>query len=196
MARHLSGIRNFGNWLQPLGVSLSDAFIPRSRNGAGRERPNGEATHEVPHCWTMVQGDQLSARHRAMLSKPVDPTGVYCCIKMYVRDLNLSQEPLFIASRLSAAAITTRSPSLVHAQMPLSTKQISTYSKLAELCSGKFELPRAAQALRKLIFDRTYAVYSLKWLEQSPRQFEIEPEGYGTMPYLPRKCWRLAAKFD
>lgn len=189
-ARHISAVRNFGSWIDPLDVSLSNAFKQRAIP-ADQEEPDAE----IPHSFTMVPGRQLSQRHRSLMNEAVKPDGIYCCVKMYVRDVNLSQPPLLVILPSKGNAVVGASPSQVLAAAPLSVKQIQMYSRLQELCEHKYELRAAGLALRQLIHDRRYQVYHLPWLSLPSRHVQVtQPEGHLYFPYLPKACWQLVAK--
>ena len=191
-ARHITGVRNFDAWLDhPLAVRLYNAFRQRSTwTWAGEELP------EVPHCFTMVLGNILATKHLDMLEASVEPDAVYCCVKMYVRDLMLSQPPLLVAPAARIRAVQSHGPNLVHAANSLSAKQIETFSRLARLCQDKYGLQEAAKALFSIITDRAYDVHCLSFLRNCHRQFLAQDEGNAQLPYLPGSCWRLMAEFQ
>ena len=191
MTRHVSAVRNFKDWLQPIGVELSNAFRPRAAPAA--DRPAGQ--QEVPHCFTLLQGRDLSKSHKDLMNETVQAEGTYCCVKMYVRDLNLSQPPLLVCTPERIVRVQGQVPKTVHAMVPLSSKQIAMYSALEALCRTKFALPKAAEAVRALLWDRSYRVFDLSWLEQQSQVFEPAPEGHAYFPNLPRSCWQLLARF-
>lgn len=157
-------------------------------------RPRGTEPGVVPHCYTQVRGSDLTKRHRDMMSDPVEPNAVYCCLKAYARDLHLSQPPVLVSRPCNHTWIQSRSPAGVHPLSPLTDRQIQMYTKLHQLCSTKFELPRAAEALQGLIFERRCQVFPTSWLHGAPRQFGVFGEGHAYFPYLPSKCWNLVAK--
>ena len=174
-----------------MGVEFYNSFRPRALDRGGEQTDNPE----IPHCFMLVTGECLSVRHRNMLDKPVEPHAVYACVKMYVRDLLLSQPPLLICTTERLSRICGSSPRAVHAMVPLTEAQLKTFAMLADLCSGKYMLPRAAQALNSLMMDRKYVVYELTFMQQAPRSFLAMPEGNAQLPVLPSSCWRLMVRF-
>ena len=153
-SRRITAVRAYGDWLEPLGVHLFNAFRSRAYH---HQFVAGEVK-EVPHCFSMVSGDMMCSAHRKLLQQALEPSAVYCCVKMYCRDLNLSQPPLKV---ISSPAVLQSTPRSVLAFQELSDKQISTYARLAELCEQKYSLPDAVTALKRLIVDRRYEVVPL-----------------------------------
>ncbi|CAE7349680.1 unnamed protein product [Symbiodinium natans] len=190
VARHVTGVRNFDAWLQPMKVELHNAFKARSLN-----QTPGLARVEVPHCYTFVAGDSMPAKHRDLLPEGVNPFAVYVCVKMYVRDLLLSQPPLLMCTPERLQRILAGSPPMVHAMVPLTDAQIKTWSQIADLCAGKYGLPNAAHALNAMMVERRYHVIELTFLMQPPRHFIAVPDGNAQLPCLPSTCWRLMARF-
>ena len=181
-AKHITGVRNFQSWLEPMGVTLSNCFRPRK----------DAEDYEVPHCFIFVKGQALTRKQHDMMNDTVEDDAVYCLVKEYVRDVNLLQPPVFVTSPMLSARVEPK-PCLVHSMQPLSDEQIRMYSKLATLCAHKFALPNAAAALEKLLQDRTYEVTEISWLEQCNREFHPCEEGHAYFPQLPRSCWQLVA---
>ena len=114
---------------------------------AGQPGLQAEPAIEVPHCYTMVQGSSLTAKHRDLMTDTVRTNATYCCVKRYARDLNLVQPPLLVSLSGSQCKVSTAWPTVVHSFRPLSGKKIQTYSKLADLCEHKYGLPRTLSLL-------------------------------------------------
>lgn len=173
-----------------MGVTLYNALRQR-----GPKHPLAQAGNlpEVPHCFTMITGDTMSLKHRQLMEESLDGTAVYVCVKMYSRDLNLSQPPFKVASMAQITAVHPAIPRGVHSAVELSASQIDTFSRLAELAE-KYGMAKAAKALQELVLVRRYDVHPLEFLRQARRVFCPEPEGFAQLPYLPQSCWRLMAK--
>ena len=104
-SRHITAARAYGDWLEPLGVHLFNAFRSRAYN---HQFVEGEIKG-IPQCFSMVTGDLVCSAHRNLLQKALEPGAVYCCVKMYARDLNLSQPPLKVVSSPAVLQSTPRS---------------------------------------------------------------------------------------
>ena len=192
LARHITGVRKFGDWLVPLGFNLDNCFKPRARK---RDQAADEV-FEVPHCFTCIRGKQLSQRHRDLLTAPLDVDGIYICVKMYVRDLNLSQPPLHVVRSRSAIALEGDAPTTLHRQEALTSKQAASISKLLELCRYQYNLPAAADALDDLIKGQVPRLTNLSWVSLRDRHDEDpELEGHVYFPHLPKHCWQMVVKF-
>ena len=76
---------------------------------------------------------------------------------------NLVPKPLCVTLAQFCCRVAGSVPLTVHAmEQPRSTQQIQRWCKLANLCSGNFNLPNAAQALGSLLVDRTYKVVDVR----------------------------------
>ncbi|CAE7253770.1 unnamed protein product, partial [Symbiodinium sp. CCMP2592] len=101
----------------------------------------------------MITGDTMCLKHREMMEEGLDGTAVYVCVKMYSRDLNLSQPPVKVASMAQIASVFPEIPRGVHAAVELSGVQIDTFTKLSDL-ADKYGMTEAAKALRGIVFVR------------------------------------------
>ena len=84
--RRLGAVRDFKSWLEPLGCHLFNSFGTRG----GIEAPHSFA-------FKMRQDLSLSDRRRGVPGVPgvrEDPSDVFCCVKTYMRDQALQQEPV------------------------------------------------------------------------------------------------------
>ncbi|CAE7207732.1 unnamed protein product [Symbiodinium sp. CCMP2592] len=106
----------------------------------------------------MITGDTMCLKHREMMEEGLDGTAVYVCVKMYSRDLNLSQPPVKVASMAQIASVFPEIPRGVHAAVELSGVQIDTFTKLSDL-ADKYGMTEAAKALRGIVFVRRYDVH-------------------------------------
>ncbi|CAE7838908.1 unnamed protein product [Symbiodinium sp. CCMP2592] len=108
----------------------------------------------------MITGDTMCLKHREMMEEGLDGTAVYVCVKMYSRDLNLSQPPVKVASMAQIASVFPEIPLGVHAAVELSGVQIDTFTKLSDL-ADKYGMTEAAKALRGIVFVRRYDAFSV-----------------------------------
>jgi hypothetical protein len=92
-ARRLGAVRDFKSWLEPLGCHLFNSF--GTRDGI-----------EAPHSFAFKMRQDLSQSDRwrgvpGVRGVREDPRDVFCCVKTYMRDHALQQEPVLtiVASR-------------------------------------------------------------------------------------------------
>ena len=188
ISRHITSVRKWGAWLD-MRVVMDNCFKPRPHAPG---QPNEDK--EVPHVFQMVKGKQLTARHREMMDVTVENEAVYCCVKMYIRDVALSQPPEKVVR--ANMMVHGDFPVDVHGLAPLTAKQVSTYSKIRDLCQYKYNVPAAAQAFTDLMAQRVGGVLNLTWMSLPPQGADMpEPEGHVYFPYLPKACWNLVVKF-
>ena len=64
------------------------------------------------------------------MEEGLDGTAVYVCVKMYSRDLNLSQPPLKVAIMAQITSVHPAIPCGVHAAVELCASQIDTFTKI------------------------------------------------------------------
>ena len=149
----LSAIRDFQRWMAPLDRCVWNCF-------ANRE------LIEAPHSFSFKLGCDLSQSDRAWLgpeSRSLDVSeDVYCCVKTYMRDSHLQQEPMLIlpAGREERLVGEPRDVCNRHA---MSKEKIHNYTKLATKLK-EHGLSRAATALHGLVFDRSFSLPALPWL--------------------------------
>ena len=89
----------------------------------------------------------------------------------------------------------TPEPLLVLGRVPLSQKQCETFATLAHLCCSQFNLPRAGQALERLVLDRSLVLPAARWLPKSTTYRPPLPSTDNPFfPHLPPTSWRLLAR--
>lgn len=190
IAVQLTAVHNFKAWLAPLRLELDWGF--KTRQGI-----------EAPHALIVKMGASLSETEEAMMvqlagSPAVDRTAVYCCVKAYMRDTKLQQPPVFCMPARRAALVSSPAPVDALPPSPLSKAEILTFMRLARLCKDELELPRAAEALDKLVRDRGYYKTQLIWLETFQQEHWLDALAARTsnphFPHLPETSWQLTAR--
>ena len=133
---------------------FSGAFMPR---------------HGVPapHCFTFQRGAGLCRQYRDMLpGGQVEAEAVYCCVKAFVRDAALQQPPLLCLRPGQLHRLATLWPDTILERHPLTQREVEDVVKLSRLCQEKYQMPRAAMALRAYLVERNYSVPALTWLQR------------------------------
>lgn len=129
---------------------FSGAFMPRQGIPA-------------PHCFTFQRGSDMCRQYKDMLPA-VEPSGVYCCVKSFVRDVKLQQPPLLCLRPSQLQKLTSPHPTEILERRPLSEREIHDAVQLSKLCESKYDMPRAAAALKEYVACRDYTVPALSWL--------------------------------
>lgn len=91
---------------------------------------------------------------------------VYCCVKSFVRDVRLQQEPVLCLRPEQLLRLATPFPTNIVEQRPLTEREMGDVVQLSRLCKGKYEMPRAAAALQVYARSREYSVPALTWLQR------------------------------
>lgn len=151
----------------------------------------------APHCFVFLLGTRMSKTYKDMCHN-VQDSAVYCCVKAYVRDTHLQQPPVLVVAPGRQHHVGTEPPKQVIARKALSNEDINDLLKLAHLCSKKYEMPAAAQALRDVVYKREYHVAPLTWLsdlhlERCDRQASADSSNV-YFPHLPDNTWELVAR--
>lgn len=178
----LSAIRDFQRWMTPLDRCAWNCFA--NREGI-----------EAPHSFSFKLGRDLCQSDRAWLgpaSRSLDVSeDVYCCVKTYMRDTQLQQEPTLIlpVGRDERLADEPRDICSRHA---MSKEKINNYMKLATKLKDN-GLSRAAQALHALVFDRSFSLPAFPWLRSGWRVERDYGDNSGNFffRHLPASSWRL-----
>lgn len=190
IAVQLSSIHDFKAWLAPLRLELDWAF--KTRQGI-----------EAPHTFIIKMGASLSQAERAMMvllpgNPAVEHTGVYCCVKTYMRDTKLQQPPVYCMPTERASRVPLPAPSTVLPQNPMSESDIQTFIRLARLCKEELDLPLASAELSKLVRDRGYYQTRFILLENFRQEHWLEALSAQTsnphFPHLPETSWTLTAR--
>lgn len=190
ICEHLTAIRSFSKWLEPMGLKLSGAF--KTRQGV-----------ETPHAFSFKLGVLLTASEKTMLQEcqlPIEDDAVYCCVKTYMRDTHLQQEPLHCVKAAQARRVWALSPAptAIVPRGQRSEEEIKNITVLADACKHELGLPDAGAALEALLTDRRVFLPRLTWLETFTRDNVVETlrprlrNPY--FPHLPEVSWRLVAE--
>lgn len=186
----VQAVRDFGSWLQPMGVTLFNAF--GNRDGV-----------EAPHSFTFKLRSDLSAREAVQVSRRAGveshPGDVMCCVKQYMHDLDLQQPPVLVIPTERLGRVQGAAPVAVHPRNEFSADQCRNYLKLATLLeTPTYGLANAALRLRELATGVIVGELArLEWLESFSMVAE-DPVAIGNpfFGHLPRSTWRLQAKFS
>ena len=190
----LTTVRDFAEWLSPLEVTLSNAFA--NRDGI-----------ESPHAFSFkLRRDLLPAERKWMQGQPQQrrrcpgvpesEEDVFCCVKTYMRDLELQQAPVLVIPADRPGRVATPGPVNVVPLHEMKAKTIEQLLLLAQECEMELDLPRAAQALKDLVRKRVYILPDDTWLTtvcQPTRVVEV-PGGNPFFQHLPETSWQLVAR--
>ena len=129
----------------------------------------------APHCFTFQRGEALCKQYRDMLPGGIAETdAVYCCVKAFVRDAGLQQPPLLCLRPAQLLQMAGMWPDTILERHPLKEKEIQDAVKLSKLCREKYQMPRAADALKAYRVERNYAVPALTWLQRPRRVLSLK----------------------
>ena len=129
----------------------------------------------APHCFTFQRGEALCKQYRDMLPGGIAETdAVYCCVKAFVRDAGLQQPPLLCLRPAQLLQMAGMWPDTILERHPLKEKEIQDAVKLSKLCREKYQMPRAADALKAYLVERNYAVPALTWLQRPLRVLTLK----------------------
>ena len=173
------GVRNYQSWMAPLGMHLHNAFA--NRRGI-----------EAPHAFAFRARSFLTDREAEDLPGGC-PDDIVCCVKTYMRDVQLQHPPVVVLPLARQANLMAPTKFvLVH---PLTAKEIETYLDLEHKCRTELDLPRAAAALHDLVHKRDYEAPVLEWLvapvARRPRL--LVDGGNPYFPHLPATSFQLVA---
>ena len=147
----------------------------------------------APHSFTLSPGRYLCPEYAARVPS-IDDDGAYCCLKGFVRDLELQQDPILVLPG-RCPQLPTQAPMQVLRRTPLTKKEINDAVRIADLCRLKWNMPEAAAALLLYVQDRTYSFPPLPWLDGPLLQANPEPvQGNTYFPQLPKCTWKLMVK--
>ena len=129
----------------------------------------------APHCFTFQRGEALRKQYRDMLpGGTAEIDAVYCCVKAFVRDAGLQQPPLLCLRPAQLLQMAGLWPDTILERHPLKEKEIQDAVKLSKLCREKYQMPRAADALKAYLVERNYAVPALTWLQRPLRVLALK----------------------
>ena len=191
----LPGIRDFREWIEPLGVHLHSAFGTRE----GIEAPHS-FTFKLRESLSMEERRQLVQQEQQQIRRPrrpveTSPGDVMACVKTYLRDTKLSQPPLLVLPSSRAENMPTLQPTQWVPRKPWNDAQITSYLNLANLCQHEFGLPVASAALEALVHARAPACLpSSAWLAAPGSVAARETESSNPFfNHLPEFAWELQA---
>lgn len=188
LAVELSAVRDFKSWMAPLGLSTDNCYMTR----------RGQ---EAPHSFSIKLGSCLTAEEKQMLvtlpgSPPVQPNGVYCCVKAYIRSTKLQQPPEFQMPVDRVQRLQSPSPTGI-LRRELKEKEITSTLQLAAICQD-LNLQSAATCLRDVVYSRRYFLPNLNWLENFKQTDLMDITAAKTtnpfFPHLPEVSWRMETK--
>ena len=176
------GVRDFQAWLAPLGVHLHNAFANRD----GVESPHSFAFKLRRDCGGAESSD-LPVMHLG------DPEDVLCCVKAYMRDTALQQQPVLVLRAPRKNLVREAEPRDIVPVRALTGRETDSYVELCNMCETELGLARAAQALRDLIYKREYIVPRRGWLSEPGCQRRMLPSVAGNpyFPHLPETSFAL-----
>jgi hypothetical protein len=208
MVRRLGAVRDFKTWLEPLGCHLYNAFGTR----AGVEAPHSfafkrrqdlswsdrRARNDARGADGADGADEAKAYPLALPAHEPSPDDIFCCVKTYMRDVELQQEPVLtiLADRGLYMKHAQPEPLCVLARVPLHEEVVKTLATLAHICGTKFGMPRAAAALQRLALDRSLVLPADRWLPKMEQQARVASTDNPYFPHLPATSWRLLARFQ
>lgn len=188
----LEHIRDFGRWLQPLGVELYNAFM--TRHGV-----------ESPHAFTYKLRRDLTGAERRLLQaseRHGDDQDVLGCVKTYMHSSSLQQAPLLVlpaARRRAAQSEMLPHPTRMMVLEPLKDARRKELRELAAvLRTDTYRMSAGADALDALAAGPP--------AEQFPPTLWLCNEGMGSteamchtgnelFPHLPDLSWNLLVRF-
>lgn len=186
----LPAVRDFQQFLFPLGRTLNNAFA--NRGGV-----------EAPHSFSFKLGRQLSEQEQRWFANSAMESGVmesgsvceadstYACVKTYMRDLSLQDAPTLIIPRERSLPILV--PASILPPSPLSKEQATHYAKLAVKCLG-YDMPAAAKALHGLLHQASGQLLDLDWLCEPGLVYRAPANDADASPFfshLPKRSFQL-----
>ena len=187
-------VRDFAAWLSPLQVTLSNAYA--NRQGI-----------EAPHAFSFkLRRDLLPAEHAWMRGQAQprrrgpgvteSDEDVFCCVKTYMRDVELQQAPALVIPADRRGRVAAGGPVTIIPLHEMGAKTIEHLLLLAQECEMVLDLPRAAQALKDLVRKRVYVLPSDTWLTHECQPIPVVDGGGGNpfFQHLPRNSWQLVAR--
>lgn len=184
----LSTVRDFAQWLEPLGLTLYNAFM--NRQGV-----------EAPHAFSFKLRRDLRASEREWLTRSGRPgvgddDDVFCCVKTYMRDLDLQHEPVLVLPANRRGRVGQPEPQGYVPVHEMAPKTIEQLLQIASVCELDLGMNRAAAALRDLVMQRLYCLPAPGWLGEAcaARPVLLADAGNRYFPHLPQSSWRLLVR--
>ena len=111
-------VRDFSNWLFPIQKTLFNGFA--NRGGI-----------EAAHSFAYMSRCEMSESMQQTLPAVGNDDDTYCVVKVYMRDVKLSQDPLLVLDQSDIGRVRTSVPEAVVPLHALGTKQVEHYLTLA-----------------------------------------------------------------
>ena len=161
--------------------AFCDGLKARKDRNVGDDE--GDNVKPGAHCFTMIHGKNMPPQHREQVSGFCGED-VYCCVKSFIRDTSLQQEPLLVVK--SGWTLPSRAPSIVHERVALTDRQVKDAHTLHWVCKKVISpcLDKAAKALEDRLKQRKYQVPKLTWM-QEPLMTEMIHHPDSRSPYFP-----------
>ena len=118
---------------------------------------------------------------------------VYCCVKTYMRDTMFQQAPALVLPSARQGQLVGE-PREVCARHPPSKHKVQEWTKL-EVKLKDPGMPRATDALHRLVHDKSSSLPGLPWLRSGwavDRADRGDSSNY-FCPHLPASSWQLFA---
>ena len=187
----LTGIREFTEWLAPIGISLHNAFVSREHIVA-------------PHAFSYKPRRSLTPREQRQLrelggrgAQGGNDDDVFCVYKTWMHSTT-SKGPLLCCPVDRRDNVVRPYPGAVLYREPLSAQQENDIRSLANLLEKpQYNLGRGAAALRAYIDgDDHYELPPAGWLASVEQPGPASPDtGSAVFPHLPDTSWNLLATF-
>ena len=188
VVRGLRCIRDYCKWLEPQRITIFGCW--GNRDG-----------FEAPHSFTFKRRMDLSAHEHAQVQGrrvrgfPEYQEDVFCCVKAYMRDKRLQQEPLVVLPRSRCDRVQGRPDTVEPIRMTDDrASQLEAIATVIEQeCYGYY---RAARALRELARSRVAPPLPAPgWLEEPPvAQPPVVDMGSKYFGNLPDISWHMHAR--
>ena len=176
----LPAVRDFQQFVLPLGRELSNAFMNRGGQ-------------EAPHAFSYKLGKDLSRSDQQWLQAGVGVLrgAVYCCVKTYMKDLSLQQAPVEVIP--AGRRVEGLAPTQIVPGAAISTEEAMHFAKLIAKCRT-YGMNEATEALHKFIHDNSGALPRLQWLEAGGKAHcpQLDPaDGNPFFQHLPATSFKL-----
>lgn len=188
VVRGLRCIREYAAWLEPQRITLYGCW--GNRDG-----------FEAPHSFAFKRRSDLSAHELAQVQGrrvrgfPEHPEDVLCCVKAYMRDKSLQQEPLVVLPQSRRDRVQGR-PNTVE-PIRMTDDRASQLESIATVIEQDcYRYHRAARALRELARSRVAPPLPAPgWLEEPPvAPPPVVDMGNEYFGHLPDISWHMHAR--
>ena len=186
----LHHIRDFASWLEPIEITLYNAWVTRDGKGAS-------------HAFTFKHRQDLTAHERSQMSRRQrgfagDDYDVFAVVKPYMHSI-ASKPPILALPQDRARRIVAKCPGVLVEEEPMSQDRRDELLSWADkLDRPQYSLHEAAKALRGLVHEPAEPrVCDAPWLaidETAPASVLIDT-GNHMFSHLPDTTWGLLARF-